>query len=171
MEKVSVAQNVGSLGLSRAEAQELLANIVNIISGRVTPYCWKLVGDDPDSLHNLLDVTRDEMDKILQACGIFGAGDSRVKLRIFEDFTLKFEGHDCVCWQMYRPIKAYNAHHTTFMVCPFRSLNSGPTQNTIFSEVKLSRYALPTSVAHRQRPLSSARKVIIRRPFNDTTPE
>ena len=87
MEEGCVAQNVGSPGLSTAEGQDLLSNILNILSSRVTPYCWKLIGDDPDSLHNLIGVSRDDMDDILRLCGVFGPGDNRIKLRIFENFA------------------------------------------------------------------------------------
>ena len=102
MEESCVAQNVGSPALSIAEGQDLLANILNILSSRVTAYCWKLIGDDPDSLHKLLDITRSEMDRILCICGIFGE-DKRLKFRIFEDFAAKFK-HGSVMWQMYRPM-------------------------------------------------------------------
>ena len=105
MEEANVAQNAGSLGLSQAEAQDLLANSMNIIAVHVQPYCWKLGGEDDDSLHNLLEITRSEMDGILRLCGVYGPSDNRVKLRIFEDFALKMSKPN-IDWQMYRPMNS-----------------------------------------------------------------
>jgi hypothetical protein len=41
---------------------------------------------------------------------------------------------------------------------------------TTFSDVSASRYALPMSVAHVSRPLSSATNITVRKLFKDMTP-
>ena len=81
MEKVCASQNRGPDPLSCSEAQDLLADIMNILAARLIPYCWKLIGDDADSLHRLLDITRDDMDDILRLCNLFGPNDQRLKMK------------------------------------------------------------------------------------------
>ena len=78
MEGGLVAQNVGSRGVSQAEAQDLLSNIINILAQRVAPYCWKLGGDDHDSLHQFLETSQAGMFDILQLCGIYGPSSNLV---------------------------------------------------------------------------------------------
>jgi hypothetical protein len=66
--------------------------------------------------------------------------------------------------------KPYNALKMT-RVCPSSSPNSGPAIMNPFSDVSASRYALPMSVAHVLRPLSSARNITVHKLFKETTPE
>ena len=100
-----MAQNCGANPLSAAEAQQLLADVVNVISRRVHPYCWKLTGDDRDSLCNLLDIDSSTMVSILRLCGIFGPSDLRLSMQNFEMMALHFERPN-IEWQMYRPVNA-----------------------------------------------------------------
>ena len=54
---------------------------------------------------------------------------------------------------------------------PSNGPNSGPAQIHTFSSVLASRYAFPISVAYASIPLSSARKMHMRSPRRETTPE
>eukprot|EP00978_Attheya_sp_CCMP212_P038816 scaffold196238_cov38-Attheya_sp.AAC.2 len=56
MEKTTSEWNEGNPLLSSVEAQQKLADVINILGTKVMPYCWKLTGNDPDSLCNLLNV-------------------------------------------------------------------------------------------------------------------
>ena len=105
MEKVCADKNHRPPPLSGPEAQSLLSSILNDIAQRVAPYCWKLLGDDPDSISNLLDISSNDMLGILRLCAIVGPADSRLKLATFENFGMTFQ-KPFMDWQMYRPKKA-----------------------------------------------------------------
>ena len=104
MNKACTEQIRAAKPLSAPEAQSLLGGVLNEIAQRVAPYCWKLLGDDPDSLSNLLDIDSKDTEDILRLCSVIGASpDCRLSMRNFESLAMHFE-KPCVDWQMYRPV-------------------------------------------------------------------
>ena len=95
--------------LSPVIVRDMLSGIMNGIGGKVLPYCWKLIGDDPDSLSKLLGLCMEDMHRILLLSGLF-MGDvmnMKFKKQRFEYFAQGFDkGH--VDWSPYRQTKGTN---------------------------------------------------------------
>jgi hypothetical protein len=101
MMKSPLAGNGRECPLSAATARENLARILNEISPRVTSYCWKLGGDDHDSLSRFMGVDEDDMVKVLRLCEIYGSSDTNVRMGKFEAFAY-FLDRACCEWTTYR---------------------------------------------------------------------
>ena len=106
MEEGSVAHNRGQSPVSRetvtdAVVQERLSQLINRVAATTVSYCWKLLGDDPNSLCKLLDMPWSDLRAILRKCDIlFGPNDS-FRTKKFEDLMNQIGCH----WVMYRPNK------------------------------------------------------------------
>eukprot|EP00978_Attheya_sp_CCMP212_P022473 scaffold67100_cov51-Attheya_sp.AAC.1 len=104
MEKTTSEWNEGNPLLSSVEAQQKLADVINILGTKVMPYCWKLTGNDPDSLCNLLNVDDLTMESIIRLCGLFRTMSANVYTPKFEEFAMKLNRPN-VDWGMFRPAK------------------------------------------------------------------
>ena len=82
MSETPVAHNceqspVAEAAVSHVVVQEKLGMLINRIAATTTTYWWKLLGDEPNSLCHLLDISADDMRLILRKCRVlYGPHDS-----------------------------------------------------------------------------------------------
>ena len=78
-----------------------LSDILLEISQTVLPYWWRLIGDHPESLCNLLLLSESDMNTILRGAEVFSAKGYMIKMQKFELLSelMKSENFD---WSVYR---------------------------------------------------------------------
>ena len=81
----------GSTSLPPLLLQEKLADLINSVAAKCHPYCWRLIGNQPDSLCNFLSITESEMDDILVRCNILGKKNNAIRLDPFEFFARQLD--------------------------------------------------------------------------------
>jgi len=79
--------------MSHVEACELLADLVKKLGSTTVCYWWKLLGDDPNSLSRLLDISWEEMRLILRKCRILHGPADSLRFSEFEELTNKIGCH------------------------------------------------------------------------------
>jgi len=106
MEEGSVAHNRGPSPaapetVSDAVAQEQLALLINRVAATTVSHCWKLLGEDPNSLCRLLDMPWSDLQSILRKCDMLCGLNDSFRTKKFEDLMNQIGCH----WVMCRPKK------------------------------------------------------------------
>lgn len=105
------------------EAQQELANAIVRAAETTKPYFWKLSGDDPNSICRFLDISEEELKRLLRLCRIYyGDSDKLSK----DNFELLMTRCGCLDWTTYRPfggkterfIKIGNQPHPDEVILP-----------------------------------------------------
>jgi len=107
MEESPVAHNCGKSPVADAaggqvghvEVQEKLGSLINRLASTSVSCWWKLQGDDPNSISQLLDTKGEDMRLVLRKCRVLYGPKDSFRTSEFEDMAKRI-GFD---WNIYRP--------------------------------------------------------------------
>jgi len=75
--------------MTHVEAQQALADLITKLGSTTVCYWWKLLGNKPNSLSRLLDVSDEEMRLILRKCRILYRSADSLCTSEFENLSPK----------------------------------------------------------------------------------